>query len=215
MDFFLPDDSFVTQVSVKSWPCFSTLDCVDLIFCPISCRLSGRSVKKVDLNAGSMHGKVDLFFARWPFYCGGISKQVDLFAQHMQQRGPFFWQMMTVMLRRCQLKWTFFLNIEDCCVDLFLAWLTLRFARERSVKNQWWVLTNSNNLIACVISYSMSHTNVFTIQGCNNMSPLPVGTATMLFTELTIVYGTCFKKGPLFSRRKGPLRGIAPPVNSA
>ena len=61
----------------------------------------------------------------------------------------------------------------------------------------------------------MSHTNIFTIQGCNNMSPLPVGTATMFFTELTIVYGTWFIKGPLFSRRKGPLRGIAPPVNSA
>ena len=130
-------------------------------------------------------------------------------------KGTFFLADDDRYVTQMSVKVDLFLNIEDCCVDLFLAWLTLRFARERSVKNQWWVLTNSNNLIACVISYSMSHTNVFTIQGCNNMSPLPVGTATMFFTELTIVYGTCFKKGPLFSRRKGPLRGIAPPVNSA
>ena len=131
---FLPDDSFVTQVSVKSWPCFSTLDCVDLIFCPISCRLSGRSVKKVDLNAGSMHGKVDLFFARWPFYCGGISKQVDLFAQHMQQRGPFLWQMMTVMLRGCHLKWTFFLNIKDCGPACMAKWTVSSLAMNISLR---------------------------------------------------------------------------------
>ena len=102
----------------------------------INCPFLPREVsKKVDLLAQHIWLSGPFLCSR-TFYYAVISKQVDLLAQHMRlrQSGPFLRPMMTVMLRGCHLKWTFFLNIKDCGPAYMAKWTVSSLAMNISLR---------------------------------------------------------------------------------